>query len=54
MVLAEGRPGILFQSLTNDGGLNIVLYVNQLKDGNSLHVNDPDGRLPRDQSSWTG
>ena len=54
MVLAAGHTGILFPSLTNDRGLNIVVYVDQLKDGNSVQVNDPDRRLPRDQSSWSG
>jgi hypothetical protein len=39
-------------SQANDGGTNVVVYVDRLKDGNSVVVNDPDGRLPRDQSSW--
>lgn len=53
MVLAQGHTGILFPSLAHEGGTNIVVYVDQLEDGNSVAVNDPDGRLPRDQSSWT-
>ena len=52
MVLAQGHAGILFPSQANDGGTNVVVYVDRLKDGNSVVVNDPDGRLPRDQSSW--
>ena len=53
MVLAQGHTGILFPSQANDGGTNIVVFVDRLRDGNSVEVNDPDGRLPRDQSSWT-
>jgi hypothetical protein len=30
-----------------------VVSVSQLKDGHSVEVIDPDGRLPHDQSSWT-
>lgn len=35
------------------GGTNVVVYVSQLKDGNAVNVNDPDGRLTHDESSWT-
>jgi RES domain-containing protein len=53
MVLAHGYTGILFPSQAHEGGTNVVVYSERLKDGNSVTVNDPDGRLPRDQSSWT-
>jgi RES domain-containing protein len=53
MVLARGYTGILFPSQAHEGGANVAVYVSQLKDGNSVEVNDPDGRLPRDQTSWT-
>jgi RES domain-containing protein len=52
LVLAQGHTGILFPSQANDGGTNVVVYVDQIKDGNTVEVNDPDGRLPRDQFSW--
>ncbi len=52
MVLAHGHTGILFPSQTREGGTNVVVYVEQLKNGNSVQVNDPDGRLPHDQASW--
>jgi hypothetical protein len=29
-----------------------MVFVEQLKGGNSIEVNDPDNRLPHDQSSW--
>lgn len=52
MALARGCTGILFPSLAHEGGTNLVVYSDRLQDGNSVTVNDPDGRLPRDQSSW--
>lgn len=52
LVLAQSHTGILFPSLVHDGGTNVVVYVNRLRNGNSVEVNDPDYRLPRDQSSW--
>jgi RES domain-containing protein len=52
LVLAHGYPGILFPSQTHEGGTNVVVYSERLKDGNSINVNDPDGRLPRNMSSW--
>jgi RES domain-containing protein len=52
MVLAHGYTGILFPSQAHEGGTNVVVYSDRLTDGNSVTVNDPDGRLPRDQSSW--
>ncbi|MCA0241257.1 MAG: RES family NAD+ phosphorylase [Proteobacteria bacterium] len=53
MVLAQGHTGILFPSQAQPGGTNVVVYLDQLKDGNEVQVNDPEGRLPRDQASWT-
>jgi len=53
MVLAQGHAGILFPSQAQPGGTNVVVHLDQLKDGNEVQVNDPEGRLPRDQSSWT-
>lgn len=52
MVLERGHTGILFPSLAHAGGTNIVVYPGQLKNGDSITVNDPDDRLPRDSSSW--
>jgi hypothetical protein len=46
MVLAHGYTGILFPSQAHEGGTNVVVYSERLKDGNSVIVNDPDGRLP--------
>lgn len=52
LVLANGYTGILFPSQVHEGGTNVVVYPERLKDGNSVTVHDPDGRLPRDMSSW--
>ena len=52
MVLEAGLPGIVFPSLTDGGGVNIVVYPEQLSGGDGIEVNDPEGRLPKDRSSW--
>ena len=53
LVLEAGLSGIVFPSLTHDGGANIVAYVGRLAEGDGIDVNDPDGRLPKDRASWT-
>ncbi|MGE4377502.1 MAG: RES family NAD+ phosphorylase, partial [Burkholderiaceae bacterium] len=53
LVLARGHTGILFPSQVHDGGVNVVVYVDRLQGANTIEVNDPDRRLPQDQSSWT-
>lgn len=52
LVLENGCAGIIFPSQSHPGGANVMVFVEQLKGGNSIEVNDPDNRLPRDQSSW--
>lgn len=52
MVLARGYVGILFPSHVNDGGSNVMVFTQQLRGVNSIEVYDPDGRLPRNPSSW--
>jgi len=51
-VISAGLRGILFPSLRHAGGTNLVVYPANLVAGDSVVVHDPDGRLPRDQSSW--
>jgi len=53
MVLGQGHTGILFPSLTHEGGVNVVVYPERLGGDNTIEVNDPDHRLPGDQRSWT-
>ena len=54
MVRGHGYAGIVFPSLNRAGGRNLVVYPDLIRGGDSLRVNDPDGRLPRNPSSWTG
>ncbi|WP_186067565.1 RES family NAD+ phosphorylase [Burkholderia gladioli] len=50
--IAAGAKGILFRSTQAAGGSNLVLFVDQLGEGDRLDVNDPAGALPRNQVSW--
>lgn len=50
-VLAAGHCGVLFPSL-HTGGINLVVYPDALRATDRLSVHDPEGRLPRDRSSW--
>jgi len=52
LVLENGYTGIIFPSQAHPGGTNVMVFVEQLKGSNSIEVNDPDNRFPRDQSSW--
>lgn len=51
-VITAGHRGILFPSTRAPGGTNLVLYPANLAGTDSVAVHDPDGHLPRDQSSW--
>ncbi len=51
-VISEGRKGILFPSLRHPGGTNLVIFHSNFTASDRLQVHDPDGRLPKDQSSW--
>ena len=52
MVLAAGHTGIVFPSMVNPGGVNVVIFNERIKGDNRIDVNDPDHRLPIDRSSW--
>lgn len=52
MVLAAGHTGIVFPSMVNPGGVNVVVFNERIKGDNRIDVNDPDHRLPIDRSSW--
>lgn len=52
IVLEANCAGILFESVAKPGGLNLVVYTDQVPAAGSILVNDPRGDLPSDQSSW--
>jgi RES domain-containing protein len=52
LVRSQGHTGILFPSLTQQDGTNLIVFTDRLGGGNSIVVNDPGGELPRDQASW--
>ena len=51
-IISDGHKGILFPSLQHPGGTNLVIFHSNLAGTDRLQVHDPDGRLPKDQSSW--
>ena len=52
MVIECGYTGIVFPSITNTGGNNLVVFCSQLNYDNSVSVNDPTKLLPQNQKSW--
>lgn len=50
--LEAGHTGIIFLSIANPGGANVVIFSERLEGENRIEVNDPEGRLPRNRSSW--
>ena len=52
MVIAAGHGGLLFPSTRHDGGVNLVVYPQNLGAADAIRVHDPDRRLPHDQLSW--
>ena len=51
-LVERGAKGLLFPSLQSAGGLNLVIFINNLLPDDIVRVHDPEGRSPRDQSSW--
>ncbi|MGM0825112.1 MAG: RES family NAD+ phosphorylase [Pseudomonadota bacterium] len=52
MALAQGVKGVLFPSLANPSGINLVLYTDNLTENDLLEAYDPRGDLPRNAHSW--
>ncbi|WP_250475144.1 RES family NAD+ phosphorylase [Caballeronia sp. GAFFF1] len=52
LVRDVGYTGIIFPSQAHAGGTNVVVFIDRLANGNSIEVNDPNEKLPRNQSSW--
>jgi len=51
-LISQGTGGLLFPSLRNPGGTNLVLFLGNLAAPDLVLVHDPGGDLPVDQSSW--
>lgn len=51
-ILDAGEIGLIFPSVAQVGGFNIVLFTDRLQ-ADWLQPHDPNGLLPRDPSSWT-
>jgi RES domain-containing protein len=51
-LISAGYRGLLFPSTRQPGGINLVLYPQNLTPDDAISVHDPDGRLPVDQLSW--
>lgn len=52
LALEAGAAGILFPSMIDPGGTNLVLYTEALEEGDYLMAHDPADDLPKDQRSW--
>jgi RES domain-containing protein len=53
-LIRDGTRGLLFPSVRNKGGINLVLFMANLDMDCRVDVHDPDRRLPRDRRSWEG
>jgi len=52
-VREANHKGIVFPSLLESQGLNVVIYNDRLDANNWVKVLDPTGELPKDQKSWS-
>lgn len=52
LVMASGAKGILFKSMLQPSGTNLVLFNRTLSGNDVLRVHDPLGALPKTTASW--
>lgn len=52
-LVRSGYHGLLYPSIRDPGGTNLVLFSANLDKDCSVVVHDPNGRLPRHRASWT-
>lgn len=45
LVLGAGHTGIIFPSMANPGGVNVVVFNEQIRGDSKVEVNDPDGKI---------
>jgi RES domain-containing protein len=51
-LISSGTKGLLFPSYRRLGGTNLVLFNGNLEPADHVVAYDPEGKLPRNQSSW--
>jgi RES domain-containing protein len=51
-LMRDGIKGLLFPSYRHPGGTNLVLFCANLRTDDRIIAHDPEGKLPRNQSSW--
>ncbi len=52
VALESGAVGILFPSMANPEGMNLVVYTDAMVESDRLDAYDPSGDLPKNQRSW--
>lgn len=52
MAIEAGFPGIIFPSVTDDDGTNLVLFMEPFQGTGTIDVLDPGGTLPKNDASW--
>lgn len=52
LALDAGIPGIIFPSIVNPCGTNVVLFLEAIRGKGTITVHDPNGTLPKNQASW--
>ena len=53
MAIAAGAKGVLFTSRLPAGGVNMVLYTDQLQSTDIVKAYDPEFLLPKNTDSWS-
>jgi RES domain-containing protein len=51
-LIRSGYHGLLYPSVRDLGGTNLVIFCCNLDSTCEISVHDPDGQLPHDRSSW--
>lgn len=48
----QGASGLLFRSMLEPSGINLVVFMSVLGETDVVAVHDPEGRLPKSDVSW--
>jgi RES domain-containing protein len=52
LILSSAFVGILFPSMRQQGGKNLVIYCQKMDVGNFVRPHDPENDLPKNQEPW--